>query len=66
MQTKYQQAKADIEEFTAWSKKMEKHSQDTNNTLLELLGIIQKRGFVRRVLEEPSETTATSDGAAKN
>ncbi|KAK6843379.1 hypothetical protein PG987_004239 [Apiospora arundinis] len=55
LQAKYQQAKADIEEFTIWSKKMEKHTQEMNSTLLDLFRIIREPEFVRGLLEKPNE-----------
>ncbi|KAK7924651.1 hypothetical protein PG985_006705 [Apiospora marii] len=54
LQAKYQQAKADIEEFMVWSKKMEKHTQEMNNTLVDLFRIIREPEFVRGILEKPA------------
>lgn len=58
MQAKYQQAKADIEDFTIWSKKMEKHTQEMNDTLLDLFKIIRDPEFVRGLLEKSNESAS--------
>jgi hypothetical protein len=55
-----QQAKTDIEDFTTWSKKMEKHSEGINDTLLELFDIVRKPEFIRGVLEGRSEPSSQS------
>ncbi|KAI1655476.1 hypothetical protein F4813DRAFT_160456 [Daldinia decipiens] len=51
----YKKAMAIIEELTAWSKKMEKHCNEMNNTLLRLFGMVQKPEFLRGMLDEAYE-----------
>lgn len=58
LQAQLQQAKTDIEEIVAWSERIEKHSQEMNNTLLDLFEMIRNSEILRGILEEPSRTTA--------
>ncbi|RYP14046.1 hypothetical protein DL767_010443 [Monosporascus sp. MG133] len=51
-----QQAKNDIEAFTTWSKRMEKHTQGINNTLLELFDLV--RGIHEEPIGTPSNQAA--------
>ncbi|OAQ60203.1 hypothetical protein VFPPC_10631 [Pochonia chlamydosporia 170] len=45
-------AESKVEEFVSWSKKMEKHCQETTNTVLSLFKTIQKPEFLQDILKE--------------
>lgn len=55
-----QQTSTAVNDFTKWSKKMEKHSQDVNGTVLELFEKVQTPGFLRSVLNEPTTPSSSS------
>ncbi|KAI1416941.1 hypothetical protein F5Y13DRAFT_204296 [Hypoxylon sp. FL1857] len=46
-----------IEEFTVWSDKMEKHSQEMNTTVLELFKMVQTPDVLRSILEDVSDNS---------